>query len=206
MKYHLVLASQSPRRKELLGYLNLPFEILPSHENEENNEKDPVKHSQQIALLKANSIAQKNQFKKSEKSIPVIVGADTIVVLEGQIFGKPSDKNAARLMLQKMSGKTHDVYTSVVILCEERQRIFSVKTQVTFDHISADLLEKYLDTGDSLDKAGSYGIQGGALSFISRIEGSYSNVVGFPLSDFAQELSHFLSLNLSSNDWRLLFC
>lgn len=205
MKYRLILASLSPRRKELLGHLKIPFDVIPSHENEESSEKDPVKFSQQIALIKAESVARKKLSDRKEDFSFVIVSADTIVVLDGEIFGKPKDRNEAREMLKKMSGRTHDVYTSVVLLCGERKHIFSVKTEVTFDPIKDDLLEKYLETGDSLDKAGSYGIQGGALSFISNIEGSYSNVVGFPLNQFVTELSTFLNLNLDTNDWRLLF-
>lgn len=204
MKFHLILASASPRRKELLGHLNLPFEIIPSHEKEESNEQDPVKFSQEIALLKAQNVFQK--MKSKNDIVPVIISADTIVVLDGQIFGKPKDRDDARQMLQNMSGKNHEVYTSVVLLSQDRKQIFSVKTSVTFDNIKTDLLESYLISGDSLDKAGAYGIQGEALSFISKIDGSYSNVVGFPLSHFVQELSQFLKINLDTNDWRRLFC
>lgn len=204
MKFHLILASASPRRKELLGHLNLPFEIIPSHVKEESNEQDPVKFSQEIALLKAQNVSRK--MKSKNDIVPVIISADTIVVLDGQIFGKPKDRDDARQMLQNMSGKNHEVYTSVVLLSQDRKQIFSVKTSVTFDNIKTDLLESYLISGDSLDKAGAYGIQGEALSFISKIDGSYSNVVGFPLSHFVQELSQFLKINLDTNDWRRLFC
>lgn len=203
MKFKLVLASASPRRKELIGHLGIPFTIIPSHEDEESEEADPVKYSQAIALLKAESVGRQ---MKAEEAIPVIVSADTIVVLKGKIFGKPKDRDEAKKMLQEMSGQTHDVYTSVVLLSEKKKKVFCIKTSVTFESIPTDILEKYLASGDSLDKAGAYGIQGEALSFISRIDGSYSNVVGFPLSHFMQELEQFLNLNLASNDWRKLFC
>lgn len=203
MKYHLVLASASPRRKELIGHLGIPFSIIPSNENEESPEKDPVKFSQAIALLKAESVQRK---LKQQDSIPIIVSADTIVVLREKIFGKPVDRAEAKRMLQEMSGQTHDVFTSVVLLCENKMKVFSIKTSVTFEQIPEDILEKYLVSGDSLDKAGAYGIQGEALNFISRIDGSYSNVVGFPLSHFLQELAEFLNLNFATNDWRKLFC
>jgi septum formation protein len=156
--------------------------------------------SQEIALLKARDILQ----KKGHHEDCIIVGADTIVVIDQKILGKPSSIEDARSMLQRLSGREHSVYTSVVLLHGKRERVFTIETQVTFNPIPESLLQSYLDSKDSLDKAGSYGIQGESLSFISAVKGSYSNVVGFPLSHFITELTEFLGLNLES-DWRTSF-
>lgn len=200
MSYRLILASQSPRRKELLGYLKIPFEIVPSYVEEVSAHTDPILFSQEIALLKAKDILQKKSYHEEY----IIVGADTIVVIDQKILGKPNSIEDARNMLQRLSGREHSVYTSVVLLHGKREKVFTIETQVTFNPIPESLLQSYLDSKDSLDKAGSYGIQGESLSFISAVKGSYSNVVGFPLSHFITELTEFLGLNLES-DWRTSF-
>lgn len=201
MKYKLILASQSPRRKELLGFLNIPFTILPSEIDENSESTDPVIFSQEIALAKAIHIKTQNS---NDIDNAVIVSADTIVVIDQKILGKPKGIGDAKAMLLELSGREHSVFTSVALLFKNNKKVFTVETKVTFDKISSSLLDNYLKTNDSLDKAGSYGIQGEALTFISKVDGSYSNVVGFPLSHFVSELSDFLSLDLEK-DWKKLF-
>lgn len=202
MQYELILASQSPRRKELLSHLGVPFKIVPSNKEEVSLATDPVIFSQEIALLKGRDIL--HQHHKTNV-IPVIVSADTIVVLDQKIYGKPKTVEEARLMLQTLSGKTHSVFTAVAILTAEKEHCFSVESQVSFDPIPESVLASYLATKDSMDKAGAYGIQGQSLTFISYLKGSYSNVVGFPLSDFLTHFATFLSLDLEKSDWRKLF-
>ena len=211
--YQLTLASQSPRRKELLGWLDIPFEIVPSDVEEVTKETDPILVAQDLALLKGsdiwNKLSEKEEFGKS--FLPFIVSSDTVVALNGKIYGKPKDQGHAREMLLELAGHTHTVVTGVSLIAhdlktgQKRERTFSCVTKVTFDKIDEDILEFYLKTGESLDKAGSYGIQGKSLSFISHVEGSYSNVVGFPLDSFLKELKQFVGDDGKSGDWRKKF-
>jgi septum formation protein len=200
-KYKMILASQSPRRKELLGHLGIPFFIQPSHVEEVSEATNPIDYSLDIALLKGRDIALQN--KSSPESI--IVSADTIVVHKKIIYGKPQSPEDAHRMLSILSGETHSVYTSVVLIGLGKEKTFSVESRVTFSKIAKSIMDHYLTTKDSLDKAGAYGIQGNALTFIENLEGSYSNVVGFPLSHFIKELKTFLNLDLENSDWRNLF-
>src|SRR5690606_5684391 len=125
----------------------------------------------------------------------LVISSDTIVCLGDVIFNKPKDRAEAKFFLQELSGKTHIVRTAVAFHASHKPaHSFVVETKVTFDEISNEILEHYLNTNDSLDKAGAYGIQGPSLSFISKIEGSYSCVVGFPLSDIVRELKRYLNI------------
>jgi septum formation protein len=194
-KLHLILASASPRRKELLGHLKIPFEIIALSVPEESAQKDPRLFSQDIARLKSQAVLEKLQGERFGED-QFVVSADTIVYLEGRIFEKPRDVNEAREFLKILSGKTHSVFTAVSLQLRKRSDIFNhqfvEESKVTFSQISDTLLEHYLETGDSLDKAGAYGIQGASLSFISKVDGDYANVVGFPLSRFVKEAEAFL--------------
>jgi septum formation protein len=200
-KYKMILASQSPRRKELLTHLGIPFEIQPSNVEEKSDSSNPVDYSLEIALIKGLDIAAQNLHVEGA----VVVSADTIVVHKKLIYGKPKSPEDAYKMLSVLSGQTHSVYTSVAIIGLEQKKTFSVESRVTFSKIPKSILDYYISTKDSLDKAGAYGIQGNALTFIENISGSYSNVVGFPLSHFVQELKSFLKLDLENSDWRSLF-
>ena len=197
--YQLILASQSPRRKELLSHLGVPFTIIPSYVEEVSASTDPVTFSLEISLLKGRDILSK------EKSNCLVVSADTIVVHKGIIYGKPNSADDAYRMLKILSHETHSVFTSVSLLTHEKEKSFTIESKVTFAKIPESILQSYLATKDSLDKAGAYGIQGNALTFISNLNGSYSNVVGFPLSDFVIELQKFLNLDLEKSDWRKVF-
>jgi septum formation protein len=194
-KLKFILASTSPRRKELIGHLKVPFEIMSLNIPEESDFTDPVKFSQEISNLKGEAVFNKLLAENPSGSY-YVVSADTIVCLNGKIYGKPKDRNEARVFLSELAGKTHSVFTavSVNVLYEGKKHFFSFvdETKVTFNHISDALMERYLDTGDSLDKAGAYGIQGGSLTFISKVEGDYANVVGFPISRFVLESEKFL--------------
>lgn len=193
-KFKLILASNSPRRKELLGHLKIPFQIMSKNVPEESNATDPQQFCLDIASLKGQAVLEdlKQQYPKDNF---FVISADTIVCLNGKIYGKPQNRTEARSFLAELSHKSHDVYTAVVVKTWkngiESGFSFVDKSIVTFDDIDEALMNNYLDTGDSLDKAGAYGIQGPSLTFISEVRGSYSNVVGFPLSRFVQEAKKF---------------
>lgn len=203
-KFSLILGSQSPRRKELLGWLNTSFSIMTADLDEVSLESDPEEIAMDLAAQKAHAVYQK--AKAQEITNPFIISSDTIVVLDGKIYGKPQDRNQAREILYELSDRTHQVITGVCFYFKDshslkmREHRFYDLTEVTFNKISEDLMENYLETNDSLDKAGAYGIQGPSLTFISSIVGSYSNVVGFPLDKVISELRIILS-----DDWRIRF-
>ncbi len=196
-KYHLVLASGSPRRKELLSHLDIPFTIRPSDIEEVSDKKNPKEVALDLAKQKG-----ENVFPKLSVKNPLVVSSDTLVCLNGRIYNKPSDENEAKQMLLELSGKTHEVHTGVYLTKESKTMGFVVSSQVSFAPITDDLLLPYLKTKESLDKAGAYGIQGAGLTFIEKIVGSYSNVVGFPLYEFIQELKIFIG---AKENWRDAF-
>ena len=168
---HIILASASPRRKEILELADLKFDVMPSDAQEITTKTAPNEVVMELASIKAKDI-----YKKSEKQ-SMVVGADTVVAYQGQILGKPADEADAKRMLMMLSGQTHEVYT------------FYEETKVTFYEISDEQIDRYIKTGEPMDKAGSYGIQGKAAVFIKGIEGDYYNVVGFPIARFLQEIT-----------------
>ncbi len=202
-KYTLILASKSPRRIELLGHLSIPFEIIPA-----DIQEDPKESALKLAELKGQTVMDdlKKREGFGESFFPFVVSSDTQVRLGETIYGKPADESEAKKMLQELQGKTHEVITAVYMgrldvgTGEILHSAFYCTSKVTFEQIDDDILDHYLQTGDSLDKAGAYGIQGPGLVFISHLEGSYSNVVGFPLAGFLKQLKEFLGEN-----WRALF-
>ena len=207
-KLKFILASASPRRKELIGHLKIPYEIMTLNVPEESSSVDPVEFSREIALQKGKAVFEE-LLKRSSPNL-FVVSADTIVCLDKKIFGKPRDREEAKKFLYELSGKTHSVFTAVAIHFFKDgvsdQFSFVEESKVSFNTISPPLMERYLDTGDSLDKAGAYGIQGPYLTFISKVEGDYANVVGFPLSRFVTESEKFLRLKFPQEDlWLNLF-
>lgn len=212
-KLTLVLASASPRRKELLGWMDIPFVIHSSDIDENSLHTDPVAICKDVAQQKG--VAVLDCLKKHPLFLkgfnPFVVSADTIVTLGDMIFGKPKNVVHASEMLMALSDKTHKVITAVYLGMIDssghfRQHVFSCETDVTFSAIPMDILSHYLSSGDSLDKAGAYGIQGKGLTFVSSVSGSYSNVVGFPLSHFIEETKRFLHLdNDDAGAWRQMF-
>lgn len=188
----MILASASPRRKKLLAWLNLPFEVHPSTVDESfDSELSPQEIVQQLALRKARDISP-------HYSETLVIGADTIVVFNDAILEKPKDKEHARQMLQKLSGHAHHVYTGVALCKTNKQNnitdftTFVEKTEVTFGDITPRDIDHYIASGRPLDKAGGYGIQDnwGAV-FVKGICGDYYNVVGFPLHSFYNMMRNF---------------
>lgn len=202
-KLSLILGSQSPRRKELLSWINVPYTIRTADLDEISNETDPARVAVDLASQKARAVFEKIA---TELEFPFVISSDTIVVLDGKIYGKPKDRAEAQSILSELSDRTHQVITGVSFLFKDleseksREHLFYDSTEVTFNEITPDLMDAYLATGDSMDKAGAYGIQGPSLTFISKVNGSYSNVVGFPLDKIVNELKIILG-----EDWRKHF-
>jgi septum formation protein len=180
----LILASASPRRKELLSYIGYEFEIQVADINEEVflNE-DPVTYVKRMSQEKCQTIAR--NFTDA-----VVIGADTIVVLEGDILGKPIDKKDAEKMLRALSGRVHQVYSAFSIITPGSgiPRTRSVCTEVFFKELHEDEIHTYLEIDEPYDKAGAYAIQGVASKFIPEIHGSVTNVIGLPLFELEEEL------------------
>lgn len=171
----LILASSSPRRRELLSTLIEDFDVLiPQVDETPRFNESPVDYVRRIATQKAS---------ENLSSELVSLGADTTVVLEDQIIGKPADADEARLILGRLSGATHTVYTAVALAKGTGAASLISTTRVTFTQLSRSTIDAYLLTEEPWDKAGAYGIQGYAGAFIERIEGSYSGVVGLPLCE-----------------------
>ena len=188
----LILASSSPRRQELLQRLNITFDIIRPNVNESALAKssNPEKHCISLAEMKACKISQYYPNY-------MIIGADTIVVLNDQILEKPDDRIQAETMLKTLSGKTHHVYTGVCLKWDEKKmhHLFVEISKVTFRKLDERDIQHYIATCPPYDKAGSYGIQDWSAIFVEKISGCYDNVVGFPLSRFYQELKK-LGINL----------
>ena len=189
MSPQIYLASSSPRRRELLEQLGIRYiQIQPEVDEVALNNESPSAMVQRLARLKA--IAGLNRMDSSAADLPVL-GADTVVVLKGKVFGKPEDEQAALAMLSELSGQTHDVLTAVAVATALKVEIILSTTQVTFKEISMEMARAYWQTGEPQDKAGAYAVQGKAALFVERLEGSYSGVVGLPLMETAELLMDF---------------
>lgn len=185
----LILSSNSPRRKQLLEGLDIPFKVLVIKDIDESYPSDmPVSDiAEYIACKKA--APYMTSIKGTDN---IVLTADTIVVVDGEVLGKPHDENDAISMLKKLSGKTHQVYTGVCLTAEKKQRHFSVCTDVTFKNLSQEEIMHYVSTYKPLDKAGAYGIQEwiGYIG-ITGLNGSYYNVMGLPVQRIYEELKNF---------------
>ena len=185
MKY--ILASASPRRKELLAQAGLTFDVAVSGVEEKITKEEPSEIVMELAAGKARDVYNSHGGEDC-----VVIGADTIVVYRGEILGKPTDKEEAYDMLSMLADRTHQVYTGVSLIVmhngRETTRTFYESTDVTLYPISREDLTSYVESGDPLDKAGAYGIQGAFAVHIRSITGEYTNVVGLPIGRLHQEL------------------
>lgn len=180
-----ILASASPRRKELLQKAGYTFEIVVSDADESLPAGiTPEKAVQLNAARKAQAVAETNPGA-------VVLGCDTVVAIDGEILGKPGDEAEAKRMLRRLSGNTHTVYSGVCITDGKKETVFAVATDVTFYALSARTIDAYVATKEPMDKAGAYGIQGLGCVLVKEISGDYSNVVGLPLSESARALAAF---------------
>ncbi|HHV60582.1 MAG TPA: septum formation inhibitor Maf [Clostridiaceae bacterium] len=185
---NIILASASPRRKELLEQIGVNFQIVSSNTDEHIEfANDPVEYACTLSGKKAMDVA------KRYDSGYLVIGADTIVVLDGKILGKPEDKEDAFRMLKSLQGKWHEVITGVTVIDAGDKRAESdyEKTRVKMRSLSDDMIKAYINTGEPMDKAGSYGIQRFGALLVERIEGCYFNVVGLPLVKLSFMLEKF---------------
>lgn len=188
----IILASGSPRRKEMLERFNLDPVIIKSNIVEKIDiGQEPIQIAMSLAFEKAHQVS--NRFRDD-----IVIGADTIVVSEGVILGKPKDEEDAFKMLKSLSSKTHEVITGICIIDQSNDLKFVdyESTKVKFKPLSDRLIRSYLYTGEYKDKAGSYAIQGKGAVLVEKINGCYSNVVGLPLSKLDYLLSRFFNLNI----------
>lgn len=209
MRY--ILASASPRRKELLKKTGISFEIIPSSIEERITKTIPSEIVMELAEQKARAVYEsllssgsasliadvpESRLCGAEDGDLTVIGTDTIVVYRGEILGKPADKSEAYDMLSLLSDRTHQVYTGVSLIIRKHGKIsvrtFYEKTDVTFYPIHKDDLHIYIESGDPLDKAGAYGIQGDFAIHVKEIKGDYNNVVGLPIGRLYQELQQII--------------
>lgn len=183
----IILASKSPRRQELIRRITDDVEVIVSEVDETIPDNvTPEQAPRYLAITKATAVAEHHRNE-------LVIGADTVVILNGQLMGKPKDKDDAVRMLSALSGKVHTVITGCCITCGDRIRAFSEETKVEFYPLSDEEIEEYIATGDPFDKAGSYGIQGKGSLFVKGIEGDFFNVMGLPVGRLNRELREFLS-------------
>lgn len=186
MTNQIILASGSPRRKEILKQAGLNFKVIPSKKEEITSFTEPEKIVEELAFIKADDI----KTQAPENSI--IIGADTIVCNQGAILGKPKNKPEAIQMLLNLQGHEHSVYTGVCIILKQGNQIkvrkFAELTKVKVASLSKEKIEEYCSTGEPMDKAGAYAIQGLFAKYIEGIVGDYYNVVGFPIARFWKEM------------------
>jgi septum formation protein len=192
----LILASQSPRRRYLLEQAGLTFAVIPSTFDEGSIQlTDPATYVKTLAEAKADEIAK--QYPDHW-----VIGADTIVTIDNAILGKPGTPDEARLMLERLSGQSHFVYTGYAIVCKNRPTCIceAIQTDVQFKDLTADEIGWYVQTGEPFDKAGAYAIQGMGTFLVRRISGSYTNVVGLPVCEVIEALIKLgvVSMNASN--------
>ncbi len=193
----IILASGSPRRTELLQTAGIVHEVVVSGADEDVQEENPARLVEMLSARKAEEVYERMAQQEPSGDL-VVIGADTVVAADGKILGKPGDEEDARRMLRMLSGRSHHVYTGVT-LCG---RIGSVRREVSFSEESAvhvaqlteEEISEYIDSGEPMDKAGAYGIQGAFMKFVSGIEGDYFNIVGLPVSHLYQEMKQFISI------------
>ena len=186
----IVLASQSPRRRELLEQLGLEFTIQPSTVEEKVTSEDPMEVVRELSRQKAQDVADQME-KEHPGHDMVVLGADTIVVYKGRILGKPADRDDAEKMLHMLQGNTHSVYTGVTLIGKGKSVTFAEETKVKMYPVSHEEITWYIETKEPDDKAGSYAVQGLGARFIQKIEGDYNNVVGLPAGRIYQILRNW---------------
>ena len=180
MPVRVVLASQSPRRRELLALVGIPHEVRPADLDERYLPgEEPAAHAERLALEKAAVVA-------ADVPDALVIGSDTIVVVDGDVLGKPRDEAHATEMLARLAGRSHVVMTAVAVLYRGQQRSAVEQVTVTFHPLSTEQIVSYIRTREPMDKAGAYGIQGYGATIVARVEGDYFAVMGLPLQHLVQ--------------------
>ena len=190
-KYHIILASQSPRRRELLSGLDIDFEVRVLPDIEENYPDDLPTPEIPVYIATEKAAAYKDLMSDHD----LIITADTVVVLGDEVLGKPVSLDDAKRMLRELSGHTHQVITGVCLMTRQRQRSFAVTTDVTFKQLTEEEITYYVEKYQPLDKAGAYGAQDSDRQFpiIKNIIGSYDNVIGFPVKEIKESIEELIS-------------
>ena len=188
----IVLGSASPRRRELMAQIGLEFEVAVSHKEEYYESVVPEEIVKELALMKAENVASELEEQGALRDA-IVIGADTIVVLDDQILGKPKDEPDAFRMLKELQGRAHQVFTGVAILNFDKEGVrkihnHAVETKVYVHEMDENEINAYIQSGEPMDKAGAYGIQGKFAAYIDQIEGDYYNVVGLPVSYVYQQI------------------
>ena len=196
----IILASASPRRRELLDQIGVVFEVCPSSAKEVMTSSLPQEVVQDLSRCKGQEV-----FEKTSGDV-LVIGADTVVAFQDSILGKPADESMARDMLRRLQGRRHQVYTGVTLFIRQDgakiQKSFYEKTEVVFYPMSEEEIDAYVKTKEPMDKAGAYGIQGRSAVFVEKIDGDYNNVVGLPLARLYQELKQ---LGIDIKEWHSCF-
>lgn len=193
----IILASGSPRRKELLAQIGIDFEVMVSDAPENSKASGPAALVQELSGIKAKAVCDRLMEEKMAEDF-IIIGADTVVAYRGRILGKPKTKAEAKEYLTMIQDDVHEVYTGVTLLrhsCRETSvevKNFCEETKVRFAAMSSGEIDEYVSTGDCMDKAGAYGIQGFCARYIRGIEGDYNNVVGLPVAHLYAEIKEWL--------------
>ncbi len=195
---NLILASKSPRRKEILENLGVKFNIITCETDEHTDECNAQKYVEEIAFRKGNAVRLllegENKFDENQ----IILSCDTVVVsADGEIMGKPQNRADAKRMILNFSGKPHFVISGIALITKEKTFVTSESTTVFFDTVDENDVEKYLDTDEAYDKAGAYAIQGYASLWINGIEGDYFNVVGLPIKKLSDTLKNEFGIKLA---------
>ena len=193
IKSKIVLASASPRRKELLEQAGLEFDVVISGAEENTSQTKPSKMAEEVACIKCRGVLDKLVLRNEYDRDTIVIAADTVVASEDKVFGKPSDKEEALSILMQLSGRTHSVYTGVClgVISDNLVRdtfSFYEETRVEMYPFTKEEALDYIATGEPMDKAGAYGIQGKGFLLVKGIQGDYNNVVGLPLSRLVREL------------------
>lgn len=172
----IILASASPRRRDLLDLIGIPHEVRPADADESmRGSETPREYAERLARVKAEALADAGSAND------VVIGADTVVVIDGRVLGKPVNEQQARAMLESLGGRTHTVITAVAVVTGGMTSSSVEEVTVTFRPLTSDEIESYVATGEPMDKAGAYGIQGFGATIVERIEGDYFAVMGLPL-------------------------
>ncbi|CAO3682683.1 unnamed protein product [Rhizopus stolonifer] len=200
--HSIVLASASPRRKEILSDVGVEFKVVTTLKPDENNPaayKTQADYVADTAYMKAKEVFERCETDPDLPNVDIVIGADTVVVKDEEVLEKPHDEEHALCMLNKLSGSTHYVLTGVQIVYKQKdgevkKAGFVEKTNVTFSKIDDEMIEAYINSGEPFDKAGGYGIQGDASLFVESIQGDYWNVIGLPKNRLFQELKRIATV------------